>query len=359
MSSVRLKGVKKCYGAAEVVCDVNFEVAKNEFVVLLGPSGCGKSTVLRMIAGLESISGGEIAIGDEVVNNVRAKNRDVAMVFQNYALFPHMTVRQNISFGLKLAKTPKAEITRKVEDTARILELSEYLDRKPSQLSGGQRQRVAMGRAMVRKPAVFLFDEPLSNLDAKLRAHMRLELKKLHKKLKTTTIYVTHDQVEAMTLASRVVILRNGAVEQIGTPREVYAHPANLFVAGFIGNPSMNLQPMRVERDGEIFLTSGPLRIPAPEGTSLPEGGEVVVGLRPHDIHLAGPENAFPESWTFDAEVEMSEMLGAETMLDTLIGGAPFQALVSGDEELNGAVRLSMNLNKMHVFDAETGAALR
>ncbi len=362
MSRVSLDNVGKAYGRVEAVAGVDLEVGEKEFVVLLGPSGCGKSTVLRMIAGLEDISSGEIRIGGRRVNETPAKNRNVAMVFQNYALFPHMTVRQNMSFGLRIRKTPKAELKRRVAEAAEILELTPYLDRRPARLSGGQRQRVAMGRAMVRTPEVFLFDEPLSNLDAKLRAHMRLEIKKLHKKLAVTTVYVTHDQVEAMTLASRVVIMKDGRIVQIGTPREVYDRPVDVFVAGFIGAPPMNLVPMTVVEDNGVpTLEGGGMRLPLPNGRRLEQGRKVVMGLRPGDLSPAAPGDGVPGTWKLPATVEVGELLGSEYLLNVVCGETELLSLVgsdlfSGNED---AVTLAFNLGRLHVFDAESGLALR
>ena len=280
MADVTLRQVRKSFGTTPVVHGVDIAIADGEFCVLVGPSGCGKSTLLRMIAGLEEIGAGEIAIGGRVVNNVAPKERDIAMVFQNYALYPHMSVHDNMAFSLKLAGEPAEAIRRRVEEAAQILGLMEYLQRYPRQLSGGQRQRVAMGRAIVRKPQVFLFDEPLSNLDAKLRVQMRTEIKALHQRLKTTSIYVTHDQIEAMTMADKIVVMNGGNVEQIGGPLELYDNPANLFVAGFIGSPAMNFLPGKVARTGAaLSVVVGPgVEFPAPPGASIDEGREVVAG---------------------------------------------------------------------------------
>src|SRR5450830_1719052 len=299
MASLSLQHIYKKYeGGVVAVSDFNLEIADKEFLVLVGPSGCGKSTTLRMIAGLEDISSGEISIGGEVVNDLPPKDRDIAMVFQNYALYPHMTVYENMSFGLRLKKVAKNEIARRVENAARILDISELLQRKPKQLSGGQRQRVAMGRAIVRDPKVFLFDEPLSNLDAKLRVQMRTEIKRVHQKVKTTTVYVTHDQVEAMTLADRVVVMHKGKIEQIGTPNELYHHPKTRFVAGFIGSPAMNFIPAKLETNGGglSLRLSDKLSFPVPEIRAASyrthAGKDVLFGLRPeHITETRGGEN--------------------------------------------------------------------
>src|ERR1700680_1989959 len=290
MAEVALRNVSKKYDEVEAVRNVNLEIPDKEFLVLVGPSGCGKSTTLRMIAGLEEASGGEIFIGTEKVNDVPPKDRDIAMVFQNYALYPHMTVFENMSFGLKLRRVPKPEIRARVEKAAKILDIMELLERRPKQLSGGQRQRVAMGRAIVRNPKVFLFDEPLSNLDAKLRVQMRTEIKRVHQQVKTTTVYVTHDQVEAMTLADRVVVMNNGKIEQIGTPNELYHHPKTRFVAGFIGSPAMNFMPARLDANGSGLRLhlSDSLSFPVPESRAAKYRGyvnkDLIFGLRPEHI---------------------------------------------------------------------------
>ncbi|HET6607299.1 MAG TPA: sn-glycerol-3-phosphate ABC transporter ATP-binding protein UgpC, partial [Rhodopila sp.] len=279
MANVSIRDVRKRYGSTEVLHGVSVEIEDGEFVILVGPSGCGKSTLLRMIAGLENITGGEIAIGGRVVNNVAPKERDIAMVFQNYALYPHMTVRDNMAFALSLAKAPKAVIDQKVNRAAEILSLAPYLNRYPRQLSGGQRQRVAMGRAIVRDPQVFLFDEPLSNLDAKLRVAMRAEIKELHQRLTTTTVYVTHDQIEAMTMADKIVVMNGGNVEQTGAPLELYDHPANLFVAGFIGSPAMNFLKGKV--DGGAFRSEEGTALPLPSTRGVTDGSPIIYGVRP------------------------------------------------------------------------------
>jgi lactose/L-arabinose transport system ATP-binding protein len=303
MSGLKLRNVRKAFGAVEVIKGVDLDIEDKEFVVFVGPSGCGKSTLLRMIAGLEHITSGDLFIGDKRMNDVEPAHRGIAMVFQSYALYPHMTVRENMGFALKFAGRPRDEIARRVDEAARILELGKLLDRKPGQLSGGQRQRVAIGRAIVRHPDVFLFDEPLSNLDAELRVHMRIEIARLHKELKTTIIYVTHDQVEAMTLADKIVVLRDGRIEQTGTPLELYDNPDNLFVAGFIGSPKMNLLPGTAEQDG-IRLKDLPELIPSP--VPLPLGAPVVVGIRPEHFEAEG-------SASIEVGVEIIEHLGGET----------------------------------------------
>src|SRR6185295_18097834 len=320
MAEVRLREIVKRYDEVEAVRGIDLDIADHEFVVLVGPSGCGKSTTLRMIAGLEDITGGEILIGGDVVNDVPPKDRDIAMVFQNYALYPHMTVFQNMSFGLRLKRFPKKEIKQRVDAAARILDITELLDRKPRQLSGGQRQRVAMGRAIVRNPKVFLFDEPLSNLDAKLRVQMRTEIKKIHQTVTTTTVYVTHDQVEAMTLADRVVIMNGGRIDQIGTPHEVYHKPRTQFVAGFIGSPTMNFLPCRLVENGAglTIRLSDWLAFPVPatrEARYRPRvGTELIFGLRPEHITEARGE-LIPGASSFDARLDVVEPMGMETMV--------------------------------------------
>lgn len=354
MAAVNLNKVVKFYGDLQVVHGIDLDVQDGEFVVLLGPSGCGKSTTLRMVAGLEDISEGAISIGGQVMNDVAPKDRGVAMVFQSYALYPHKTVAQNMAFGLKLAKVPKAEIAKKIDEVAEILELEPLLDRKPAALSGGQRQRVAMGRAMVRTPEVFLFDEPLSNLDAKLRAHMRLEIQKLHQRLKTTTLYVTHDQVEAMTLADRIVVMRDGHIVQIGSPRDVFSHPNCVFVATFVGSPGMNLIPMVVKADGDdLVLQSESLKIPLPAkpGHQVHADQDVLVGLRPNDVKLA--DSTTSVEWRFEASVEVTELLGADALLDLKLGEHELLAEVDGNEMPERGTKLPITFNKhaLHVFD--------
>ena len=371
MASVTLKNVYKIYsGGVTAVTDFCLDIEDKEFIILVGPSGCGKSTTLRMIAGLEEISKGELYIGDQLANDVAPKDRDIAMVFQNYALYPHMTVYDNMAFGLKLRKTPKDEIKRRVEEAARILDISHLLDRKPKALSGGQRQRVALGRAMVRSPSVFLLDEPLSNLDAKLRTQMRSQIALLHKRLETTFIYVTHDQTEAMTLADRIVIMSStknpdgsgtiGRIEQIGTPQELYNEPANKFVAGFIGSPAMNFFNVKV--DGNRITNSEGLDIAISEGQAkiLKETGyqgkEVIFGIRPEDVSSRPiVQEVYPDA-NVDAEVVVSELLGAETMLYLKLGETEFAARVDARDFHNPGekVNLTFNVAKGHFFDAET-----
>lgn len=367
MVEMSLKDIGKKYDNAEnfAVTDFNLNIKDQEFIVFVGPSGCGKSTTLRMIAGLEDITEGELKIGDKVMNDVAPKDRRIAMVFQNYALYPHMTVFDNMAFGLKLRKYDKNEIKKRVENAAEILGLKEYLDRKPAALSGGQRQRVALGRAIVRDAKVFLMDEPLSNLDAKLRVAMRAEIAKLHRRLETTTIYVTHDQTEAMTMADRIVIMKDGIVQQIGTPREVYDTPINEFVAGFIGSPAMNFFNVTL-KNGVIEDGHGlKLRVPEGRNKALIENGydskEITFGIRPEDIH--GEQvviDAAPET-TVHTEVVVSELLGAETMLYTKIGDTEFISKVDARDfhEPGKMVDLSFNLNKAHFFDKETEEVIK
>jgi multiple sugar transport system ATP-binding protein len=360
MANVILGNVVKCYGKLEVVHSIDLHVEDKEFVVLVGPSGCGKSTTLRMIAGLEDISGGTITIADQEVNDVAPKDRDVAMVFQNYALYPHMNVYKNMSFGLTLRKMPKDEIEQRVNEVAEILELTELLQRKPHELSGGQRQRVAMGRAIVRRPAVYLFDEPLSNLDAKLRTQMRLEIKLLHQQVQNTIIYVTHDQVEAMTLADRIVVMRDGYIEQVGSPIEIFQNPTNVFVASFIGSPPMNLVPAVVEdnAEGQILRLNDGLRIPIPPRPDChyENGLEVVMGLRTEDIFIdQGPEN-LTLSHSVDGVVEVVEPLGSETNMHMDLQGTRLVARCEGRRQVASGDNLTMRLNlqHLHIFNAAT-----
>lgn len=358
MAKVILKNVTKSFGKLEVVHKTNLEIDDLEFLVLVGPSGCGKSTTLRMIAGLEKITQGEIFIGDRVVNNVAPKNRNVAMVFQNYALYPHMNVFDNMSFSLKVAKAPKEEIEKRVKEAAGILGLDQFLERKPFELSGGQRQRVAMGRAIVRKPSVFLFDEPLSNLDATLRTQMRTEIKRLHQKLQTTIIYVTHDQVEAMTLADRIVVMRDGYIEQVGQPIELFQKPLNTFVAGFIGIPPMNLHRSGIiNKDGKLMLDfKGGLQIPIPEkkGAHIGEGMEVVMGLRPEDLVIDRETKEFTLGEKVDGVAEVVEPLGSETYIHVNIKGIRFQAKSVGRKTVlpGENLKLHMNLEHLYIFDS-------
>jgi len=355
MADIALRGVVKRFGATTVIHALDLAIAHDEFVVLVGPSGCGKSTILRMIAGLEDATAGDILIGGRVVNRVAPKDRNVAMVFQNYALYPHMTVARNLAFALRAARLPKPQIAQRVAEVARVLELTELLARRPGELSGGQRQRVAMGRAMVRNPAVFLFDEPLSNLDAKLRAAMRTEIKKLHQTVHTTIVFVTHDQVEAMTLADRIVILRDGRVEQIGSPLEVFHAPANVFVAGFIGSPAMNLIEAVVRRDGDGFSAAwegGPaLKLRAP---GLADGQAVVLGIRPEHL-LVAAEGAV------EGEVAVAEPLGSETLVVARFGARELTAKCDGRvvPRAGERLRFALDLEQLHVFDQASERALR
>ena len=367
MASLSLRGIYKRYsGGVVAVSDFNLEIADKEFIVLVGPSGCGKSTTLRMIAGLEEISDGELYIDDRLVNEVAPKDRDIAMVFQNYALYPHMTVFENMAFGLKLRKTPKDEIKRRVEEAARILDIEHLLDRKPKALSGGQRQRVALGRAIVREPKVFLMDEPLSNLDAKLRVQMRTEIGKLHHRLQTTFIYVTHDQTEAMTMGSRIVVMKDGIIQQVDTPSNLYMNPCNMFVAGFIGSPQMNfINAMVVKRDDGIWLEFGKSAVKLPEGRvanldSSYIGKEVIMGIRPEDLHDEESYlSAMPDS-VVNADVEITEMMGAETYLYLLIEGTQFVARVNPRSNVkpNDKMKIAFEGNKIHLFDKDTEMAI-
>jgi multiple sugar transport system ATP-binding protein len=363
MAQVVLKEINKFYDSVHAVKDVNLMINDKEFMVFVGPSGCGKTTTLRMVAGLEAISSGNILIGDHVVNNLPPMDRDIAMVFQNYALYPHMSVFDNMAFGLKMRKFDKAEIKQRVDHAADILGIKQLLDRKPRQLSGGQRQRVALGRAIVRHPQVFLFDEPLSNLDAKLRVQMRVELKKLHERLGTTAIYVTHDQVEAMTLGDRVVVMKDGWVQQVGEPLELYNTPANKFVAGFIGSPSMNFATVEVkDSDGELWVENSGMRLKIPgrnaAGLRAYAGKKVTFGVRPEDLLIAS--SADPADYSFDAVVEVVEQLGSEILLSVSAGQ---DALVAAVEptlkaKVHEKLRLAVNTERMHFFDAETEAAI-
>lgn len=358
MTTVSLKNIVKRYGKTEVVHSINLEIQDSEFIVLVGPSGCGKSTTLRMIAGLEEVSDGEIKIGDRVVNNVPPKDRNVAMVFQNYALYPHMNVFNNMSFGLRLKKTPKAEIQERVTNAAKILNIENLLDRKPSELSGGQRQRVAMGRAIVRNPEIFLFDEPLSNLDAKLRTQMRVEIKQLHQRVKNTIIYVTHDQIEAMTLGDRIVVMRDGYIEQVGNPIELFQNPVNTFVAGFIGNPPMNLTDAEVVSEGKGLMLSlkGGTKIPIPEkgNMQITSGQKVVMGLRTEDINLNSEDASDNPDWTYDATIDVTEPLGSETYAHLDFTGSKIIGRCEGRTILKAGdkVKISLNLDHLHIFDA-------
>jgi multiple sugar transport system ATP-binding protein len=366
MAEVRLRKVVKFYDNVEAVRGIDLDIADHEFVVLVGPSGCGKSTTLRMIAGLEDISDGDISIGGDVVNDVPPKDRDIAMVFQNYALYPHMTVEQNMSFGLRLKRYPKAEIRKRVDEAARILDIKELLGRKPKALSGGQRQRVAMGRAIVRNPKVFLFDEPLSNLDAKLRVQMRTEIKKVHQQVRTTTVYVTHDQVEAMTLADRVVVMNNGIIEQVGTPQELYHSPRTRFVAGFIGSPAMNFIPCRLENGGgglSVRLTEQ-LSFPVPAARTEryrghTQNGKLLLGLRPEHITEAGQHLEAGEV-PFEARLEVTEPMGMETLVYFPLNGTQICGRVNPNAGAHDGslLRMAANLNNMHLIDDASGQVI-
>jgi multiple sugar transport system ATP-binding protein len=358
MATVTFRQVSKSYGGTSVIEDLNLAIADREFMVLVGPSGCGKSTALRMIAGLEDVSGGEIAIGERIVNEVPPKDRDIAMVFQNYALYPHMSIRENLEFGLRMRKTPREERDRLVHEASEMLGLSAVLERRPSQLSGGQRQRVALGRAIVRKPAVFLFDEPLSNLDAKLRGQMRAEIKKLQDRLKTTTVYVTHDQVEAMTMGSRIAVMKEGKIQQVGEPLEIYDHPRNLFVAGFIGSPPMNILPTTVrERGTAVEGDSFSLPVPGPMRPAAlrREGKPVIIGIRPENFHRPGSVPASGHaSVTLVAEVV--EPLGDEVIVHARIGNTAVLCKLGPREAppIERPFEALVDVDRVHFFDTET-----
>jgi len=360
MAELKFKSIVKKYGKIEVVHGLDLDIKDKEFLVLVGPSGCGKSTLLRMVAGLEEISSGTISINGKIVNEIAPKDRGLAMVFQNYALYPHMNVFSNMSFGLELSKTPKEEIRQRVEEVAQILGLEDLLQRKPHELSGGQRQRVAMGRAMVRKPSIFLFDEPLSNLDAKLRIQMRAEIKLLHQRVNSTIIYVTHDQVEAMTLADRIVVLKDGYIEQVGTPIELFSKPVNTFVAGFIGTPPMNLAECTIiKEENKTFASFDTgLKIPVPdkEGVELVDNRKVILGLRAEEISPLNTEKQEFEEWTFPGKVVVSEPLGNETHLHIDIKGVKLMSRSEGKRIFrpNEKISLYVNLNELHLFDAKT-----
>ncbi len=364
MASLSLRHIYKKYpGGVTAVSDFNLEVKDKEFLVLVGPSGCGKTTTLRMIAGLEEITEGELFIGDTLVNDVAPKDREIAMVFQNYALYPHMSVFENMAFGLKLNKTPKETIKRRVEEAARVLDITHLLDRKPKALSGGQKQRVALGRAIVREPKVFLLDEPLSNLDAKLRAAMRTELTKLHQRVGTTFVYVTHDQVEAMTMATRIVVMKDGLIQQVDTPQNLYDTPCNIFVAGFIGTPQMNFIKGTLSKKGEdVFFNFENLSLKLPaEKANAPEladyiGKEVVVGLRPEgisdkvDVVAANPESSF------EVDVDVTELMGAEIYLYLTVGETNMIARVSSRSQSRAGdkIKVSFDMSRLHIFDNDT-----
>jgi len=369
MASIKLQNIVKKYPNGFVaVSDFNLEIADKEFIIFVGPSGCGKSTTLRMIAGLEEISDGNLYIDDKLMNDVAPKDRDIAMVFQNYALYPHMTVYDNMAFGLKLRKTPKADIDKRVRAAAKILEINdELLERKPKALSGGQRQRVAMGRAIVREPKVFLMDEPLSNLDAKLRVQMRTEISKLHQKLQTTFIYVTHDQTEAMTLGTRIVVLKDGFIQQVDTPQNLYHKPNNLFVAGFMGSPQMNFIDATVDKRADgVYLTFDKysLKMTESKAKALQDGGythkTVVFGIRPEDLHDEDMFISTSQDTIVEADVEVTELLGAEVFLYLVVAGNnmtarvdPRSAAKTGDK-----LKIAIDANKIHIFDKETELAI-
>ncbi len=364
MAGLSFKHIYKKYpGGVTAVSDFSLEIKDKEFLILVGPSGCGKTTTLRMIAGLEEITEGELFIGDRLINDVAPKDRDIAMVFQNYALYPHMTVFDNMAFGLKLRKTPKEEIKRRVEEAARILDITHLLDRRPKALSGGQKQRVALGRAIVREPKVFLLDEPLSNLDAKLRAQMRTELTKLHQKLGTTFVYVTHDQVEAMTMASRIVVMRDGLIQQVDTPQNLYDRPANIFVAGFIGTPQMNfINSHLIKRGNDVYVTFDQFEIKLPEEKAKDPAlqpyidQDVIVGIRPECLH---DEPAYISSMadsTIDTFVEVTELMGSEIYLYLLAGDQSLVAKVSARStaRTGDQIKIAFDASRIHIFDRDT-----
>ncbi|MDQ7844356.1 MAG: sn-glycerol-3-phosphate ABC transporter ATP-binding protein UgpC [Armatimonadota bacterium] len=365
MAKVQLEGVTKKFGAVTAVNNVSLEIPDKQFTVLVGPSGCGKTTALRLIAGLEEATAGDIYIGDRRVNDVPPKDRDIAMVFQNYALYPHMSVYDNMAFGLRLRKYPKAEIDRRVKEAAEMLGIEGLLDRKPKQLSGGQRQRVALGRAIVREPQVFLMDEPLSNLDAKLRVQTRAEIKKLHARLQTTTVYVTHDQVEAMTMGDRIVVMRDGIVQQVDTPLNLYEKPANLFVAGFIGSPAMNFVEAKiVEADGALRVRADGFQVEVPRdltGEVRPWVGKpVIFGIRPEDIQdraLAASPNP---AWTIRATVDVHEPLGSDVILYLTAGAHSIVARVDAHTQakMGQEIEVVLDMRKMHLFDPQTQQAI-
>ena len=369
MASLKLNNIMKRYSNGMIaVSDFSLDIEDKEFIIFVGPSGCGKSTTLRMIAGLEEISEGELYIGDRVMNDVAPKDRDIAMVFQNYALYPHMTVYDNMAFCLKLRKTPKAEIEKRVNEAARILAIENLLDRRPKALSGGQRQRVAMGRAIVREPRVFLMDEPLSNLDAKLRVQMRTEITKLHQRLQTTFVYVTHDQTEAMTLGTRIVVMKDGVIQQVDSPVNLYNKPNNMFVAGFIGSPQMNMLEASVKKSGsDVLLSVGEYEIKLTDAKAkvIEDGGyigkSVIMGIRPEDLHdeesvisAAGP------GAVVNADVEVTELLGAEVYLYLSVAGQPVTARVNprSTAKVNDRIKIALDLNKIHLFDKDNEKAI-
>jgi len=366
MANVTLRKLVKKYDDTFAVRGIDLDIRDKEFVVLVGPSGCGKSTTLRMIAGLEDVTAGDVLIGDDVVNDVPPKNRDIAMVFQNYALYPHMTVFENMSFGLRLKKVPKPEIRERVENAARILDITELLDRKPKQLSGGQRQRVAMGRAIVRDPKVFLFDEPLSNLDAKLRVQMRIEIKKIHRKVRTTTVYVTHDQVEAMTLADRVVVMNDGRIEQVGVPTDLYNAPATKFVAGFIGSPAMNLIPCTLQASGDDLTVrlNDRIAFPVPKDRAARyrpyvDNSQLILGIRPEHIFEQRP-GLEPDQYPFESPIDVTEQMGMDTLVYFEVNDVQVCGRVNpkAGAQVGANMQLLADLNNMHLIDDESGKVL-
>src|SRR5215210_2678611 len=366
MASIKFDHVWKRFGEVSVLKDLDIEINDQEFLVLVGPSGCGKTTALRCLAGLEEITSGEIKIADRVVNDVAPKDRDIAMVFQSYALYPHLSVYDNMAFGLKLRKVPKEEIKRRVGEAADILGIRELLERKPRQLSGGQRQRVAVGRAIVREPKVFLFDEPLSNLDAKLRVAMRAEISKLHQRLQTTFIYVTHDQTEAMTMASRIAVINKGVLQQLDTPQNLYDHPNNLFVAGFIGSPAMNFFPGRLRKDdGKLVVDTGDFVVAIPRKLAKPfepyEGKDVIFGIRPENIHDAEFVPSNIDSEKVPVKVDVTELMGNEIFLYLVSGKNTFVARVDPRSNLRVGeqAEVAFNMDNFHIFDATTEEAIR
>ena len=373
MASLSLRHIYKKYpGGVTAVSDFNLEVKDKEFLVLVGPSGCGKTTTLRMIAGLEEITEGELFIGDRLVNDVAPKDREIAMVFQNYALYPHMSVFENMAFGLKLNKVPKEKIKRLVEEAARVLDITHLLDRKPKALSGGQKQRVALGRAIVREPKVFLLDEPLSNLDAKLRAAMRTELTKLHKRVGTTFVYVTHDQVEAMTMATRIVVMKDGLIQQVDTPQKLYDYPCNIFVAGFLGTPQMNfINGKLVKRDGGVYFDFQNVSLKLPEEKANAEelkdyiGQEVVIGLRPEAISDNADAVAATPEYSFEVNVDVTELMGAEIYLYLTVGDPEDEptsliARVSSRSQSRAGdkIKIAVDMSRFHIFDKDTEACI-
>lgn len=360
MAQLDIIGVTKAFGPVKVLHGIDIAVADGEFLVLVGPSGCGKSTLLRMVAGLESVTGGELKIGGAVVNDLPPRSRDIAMVFQDYALYPHKSVRDNIGFGLRMRNVAPDDIARRVDDAAKILQITHLLDRKPGQLSGGQRQRVAMGRAIVRDPKVFLFDEPLSNLDAQLRAEMRIEIKKLHQRFRNTVVYVTHDQVEAMTLADRIAVMKGGHVEQLGTPDEIYNHPRTTFVAGFTGSPPMNFAPCTIGEDGGSIILDGGATLAVPKARQAQlqaaRGKRMTFGIRPEHITISSEDGN-----SLQAEVILTEPLGSDTLGLLKIGQTEMTGRFAPDAGLrSGATRaVTLAMSKFHLFDPDTGVSLQ